>query len=254
MIPEKPEPFWIAPLQEPRVVAEAASYLVVYKPPRMHTAPLRQEEANTLLAWAGSHFPEVLHIQGRKENEGGLLHRLDYETHGLVLIARTEAAFAALKSQQEKDLFAKEYDAVCEERQAISEAPNLAEAESMAGFPPYTGDVPAEGICVESAFRPFGKGRKQVRPLPAQSSIKDKSVYQTEILSCAEDGSRHFLRLRIHKGFRHQIRCHLAWIKRPLLNDSLYGGNSDGGFLALRASALAFSDPESGEAREYSLF
>jgi len=243
--------FWIVPLREPLVVAETASYLVVYKPPRMHTAPLRQEEGDTLLAWAGLCFPEVLQIRGRKKNEGGLLHRLDYETQGLVLLARTEAAFAALTAQQEKNLIAKEYEAVCE-------APHSADAQTMAGFPHYTGDSPAEDTSIESAFRPFGKGRKLVRPLPErprqeQLLIKELPLYRTEILSCAEDGTRHFFRLRIRKGFRHQIRCHLAWAKLPLLNDVLYGGNSDGGFLALRAVALAFADPKSGASCEYRL-
>jgi len=237
-----PEPFWrTAAPQEPLVMVETASYLVVYKPPRMHTAPLRPEEDCTLLAWAGSLFPEVLHIKGRKENEGGLLHRLDYETQGLVLLARTGAAFAALTAQQENNEFIKEYDAVCE-------APHSEEVGTMAGFPPYTGDVPAEGSCIESAFRPFGKGRKAVRPI-----LQGSPLYRTEILSCKTIGARHLLRLRICKGFRHQIRCHLAWVKRPLLNDPLYCGNSDGGFLALRAVALAFSEPESGEMREYFL-
>jgi len=233
------EEFWRTALLEPRVVAEAASYLVVYKPPKMHTAPLRPEESINLLAWASSLFPEILQIRGRKENEGGLLHRLDYETHGLVLLARTEAAFAALTAQQEKDLIAKEYDAVCE-------APHS--AEPMAGFPPYTGDVPAEDTDIESAFRPFGKGRQQVRPL-----LQGSPLYRTEILSGKQNGARHLFRVRIRRGFRHQIRCHLAWAKRPLLNDSLYGGNSDGGFLALRAAALAFSDPDSGERKTYQL-
>ena len=236
-----PEPFWITAPREPDLVAETASCLVVYKPPGMHTAPLRKEEVGTLLAWAASLFPEVLHIRGRKENEGGLLHRLDYETQGLVLIARTEAALAVLAAQQEKNLFIKEYDAVCE-------TPRSAEAENMAGFPQFTGDSPTEGTCIVSAFRPFGKGRKAVRPIP-----DGKSLYRTEILSRVEDGGRHFFRLRIRKGFRHQIRCHLAWVKYPLLNDSLYGENRDGGFLALRASALAFADPESGESRTYRL-
>jgi len=239
-----PEAFWITPLREPRVVAEAASYVVVYKPPRMHTAPLRKEEDATLLAWVGSLFPEVLRIRGRKENEGGLLHRLDYETYGLVLLARTETAFTALTAQQENNEFIKEYDAVCE-------APHSKEAQTMAGFPPFAGDLPAEGTRIESAFRPFGKGRRTVRPLPVQAPVQEKCLYRTEILSSAEDGARHFFRLRIRRGFRHQIRCHLAWANLPLLNDTLYGGNSDGGFLALRASALAFSEPDSGEMRTY---
>jgi 23S rRNA pseudouridine1911/1915/1917 synthase len=62
------------------------------------------------------------------------------------------------------------------------------------------------------------------------------------------------LRLRISKGFRHQIRCHLAWLGRPILNDALYGGMAFGnGCLALRACSLAFADPATGEERCYSI-
>jgi len=247
--------FWLTAPQEPRfyeaprLFAETDSYLVVYKPPRMHTAPLKEGEEHTLLAWAASLFPDVLRVHGHKAMEGGLLHRLDYETQGLTLFARTDAAMAALAAQQEKNLFIKEYD-------AVTATPRTAETENqLPGFPPYPLTLyPHAGNCIESAFRPYGKGRKAVRPLinePSLQGMRSKTCYSTEILSCTQKGDKQYFRLRITKGFRHQIRCHLAWIKRPILNDTLYGGNCDGGFLALRASALSFADPESGEAREY---
>jgi len=233
--------FWLTAPQEPQLIAETASYLVVYKPPRMHTAPLKEGEGKTLLAWTASLFPDVLQVHGYKTTEGGLLHRLDYETQGLVLFARTDAAMMALAAQQEKNMFIKEYDAV---------SPLTAETENqLPGFPPYPSVLyPHAGNCIESAFRPYGKGRKAVRPF-----IKEKTCYSTEICSCASEGDKQYFCIRITKGFRHQIRCHLAWINRPILNDTLYGGNRDGGFLALRASALAFADPESGKARGYRL-
>jgi len=223
----------------------------VYKPPRMHTAPLKEGEENTLLAWAASLYPDVLRVHGHKAIEGGLLHRLDYETQGLALFARTDAAMAALAAQQEKNLFIKEYDAVS----AI--VPAAGSENQLPGFPPYpSGLYPHAGSVIESAFRPYGKGRKAVRPVinePSLQGIRKNICYSTEICSSTREGDRQYFRIRITKGFRHQIRCHLAWINRPILNDTLYGGNSDGNFLALRASALAFADPKSGEAREYRL-
>ena len=93
--------FWLAPPMEPYIVTETPSYLIAYKPPRMHTAPLRQGEENNLLAWIALRFPEVLRVKGRKEIEGGLIHRLDYETQGLILCARTEDAMKTLLAQQE---------------------------------------------------------------------------------------------------------------------------------------------------------
>jgi len=65
-------------------------------------------------------------------------------------------------------------------------------------------------------------------------------------------GEFRYFRLLLRRGFRHQIRCHLAWIGYPIVNDSLYGGaEEDGGFLALCAQGLFFSDPLDKNMREY---
>jgi 23S rRNA pseudouridine1911/1915/1917 synthase len=244
------KPFWINSPAQPYLAADTASYLIAYKPPRMHTAPLHKDEDNTLLAWTATLYPEVLRIKGRKENEGGLVHRLDYETHGLVLIAKTQHALEALLEQQENNAIIKEYDAVsC--MAAVTE-------KKLPGFPIYTEGSPSEENRIVSAFRPFGKGGKTVRPLiidfsKSAKKILKQTLYTTEILFHTAIDDKKIFRLRITKGFRHQIRCHLAWIGYPILNDALYGGGNDGGFLALRASSLTFADPENGEMKTYSV-
>lgn len=251
--PKTTAPFWIDPPAEPYLVADTASYIVVYKPPRIHTAPLRKEEANTLLAWVSILYPEVLRIKGRKENEGGLLHRLDYETQGLVLIAKTDHALKTLMEQQENNAIIKEYDAVSYN--------DTSDEKKLPGFPLYTENSLSQTGYIESAFRPFGKGGKTVRPVQNNSAecankVLYKGLYRTEILSRAIMDDKEFFRLRITKGFRHQIRCHLAWIGKPILNDPLYGGGAvidNSGFLALRASALSFTDPDSKERKTYSV-
>ena len=233
------EEFWLAPDMEPRIVTETPSYLIAYKPPRMHTAPLQPGEENNLLAWIALRFPEVLRIKGRKDIEGGLIHRLDYETQGLVLCARTKDAMKILLAQQEKGEIGKEYEAVCcKKNNAL-----------LPGFPPLPAGfemqkcIPGcvsecESTIIESAFRPYGKGRKAVRPLlTGNAKHKMGELYRTEILSCTEMGGKCFFKICIRKGFRHQIRCHLAWIGRPILNDSLYS-SGDSGFLALRATGI----------------
>jgi 23S rRNA pseudouridine1911/1915/1917 synthase len=59
----------------------------------------------------------------------------------------------------------------------------------------------------------------------------------------------------LKRGFRHQIRCHLAWTGFPILNDPVYGGaesaESAQGFLALSAAGLFFEDPRDKSPREY---
>jgi 23S rRNA pseudouridine1911/1915/1917 synthase len=85
--------------------------------------------------------------------------------------------------------------------------------------------------------------------------------YRTDILELNSTEKIRCFRIRIARGFRHQIRCHLSWLGYPILNDPLYGGlpepeNSVSGLnapLALKAQGLFFRDPLSGEDRQYRL-
>ncbi|MDR2768056.1 MAG: RNA pseudouridine synthase [Treponema sp.] len=231
--------FWEKAAAEPALLRESERYLLLYKPPRFHTAPLhavQSGESGTLLEWAAKRYPDILAVTGHRAGEGGLLSRLDYETQGLVLIARTQKLFDDLKGG-----FIKKYEAFSRG----GSAPR--------GFPPLEKALPVDGgaFSLSSAFRPYGPGRKAVRPVvrvsggvrvyTTEGAAADKSAGTT-----GSDGSGglggFFFRVTIKRGFRHQIRCHLAWAGYPLLNDSVYGGTPDGGFLALRAGALSFND------------
>jgi 23S rRNA pseudouridine1911/1915/1917 synthase len=249
---------------EPWILAETECFLVVYKPPRMHSAPLKGGAGDTLLDWFAGAYPEVSGVKGKLKREGGLLHRLDYETRGLVLFARTQEAFEVLETQQEQGNFVKEYGALTS---PIFRTP-------LTGFPPMespdigSGTVP---FTVESAFRPYGPGRKAVRPVlpnefakkPRRKTALDRgNLYKTEIVELNSSAfpaepSLIYLRIRIIRGFRHQIRCHLAWLGYPILNDVLYGGLGELGntdhYLELKSQGLSFMDPISGKNRCYRL-
>lgn len=245
-------------MNAPRIVADTEDCAVVWKPPRMHCAPLRHNSGDTLLEWYAALFPSVLDLAGRKAGEGGLLHRLDYETRGLVLFAKNQRALEFLQSRQEAGGFVKEYHAVC--------APAAAALSGFPHPPPAPGFPLTEPFVIASYFRPWGPGRKQVRPAAAQSAGRRESAgdrgmpYRTEIINAEDTASfgalsaRAFT-IRLKRGFRHQIRCHLAWIGFPIVNDPLYAPvearGSGGGILALDARALSFPDPRTGELREY---
>lgn len=233
------------PDSEPFVVFSGGEYLILYKPPFMHSAPLRQEEGGTLSAWCAERFPAFRSILGRKALEGGLLHRLDYPTRGLVFAALTQRVMDSMLRQQKESLFVKEYEAIAGGR-ALS-LPGFPQCPvSYAAFPESMG----RGFYLDSAFRYYGKGRKSVRPLLPGAVPSPKSndrVYRTEILSM-ELKTQNFRRvnLRLTRGFRHQIRCHLAWLGLPIQGDVLYGGQGDASMFALRAVQLNFIDPLSG--------
>jgi len=259
----------------PSVIAETDSFAVVFKPPRMHCAPLERaakgsahapslddpapaDGNGTLLDWYAALFPAVMDVKGKKKGEGGLLHRLDFETHGVVLFAKNQKAFDALDAQQTAGGFVKEYSAFCKKGKCLLPQPPL--------LPP--GTLQRGDFAIESFFRPYGDGRKQVRPVAALGwkdaargdIARDRGdLYRTEILGAPQSDSmgRYFLfTARITRGFRHQIRCHLAWIGYPIRRDPVYGNFAlirpkefipSAKPMGLRASAISFSDPETGE-------
>ena len=148
---------------KPEILAAERDFLVVYKPPKMHSVPLALSH-ETILEWCVNQFPEIAELPGRREGEGGLLHRLDYETHGLMLFARTIPGMEALLSQQRDGKILKKYSALA-----------TASEISLPGFPVRRSEW--SGTSIESAFRPFGPGRKAVRPV-----LSAAPLYRTEIL------------------------------------------------------------------------
>jgi 23S rRNA pseudouridine1911/1915/1917 synthase len=252
---------------EPKVVALKPDYLVAYKPPRMHSVFLKNQEGRegreeTLLDWCSRLYPEVLEVMGRNPWEGGILHRLDYETEGLILFARTQGAMDSFLTQQREGRFSKIYGAL-----------SAGIKEKLSGYPSkplMVSSQKADAIIIESGFRSYGQGRKTVRPV-ISPGISPEKMYRTGILAAENINGFTTFRVRIQRGFRHQIRCHLAWLGFPLVNDPLYGGeiftaykpldtdegddvlHRDEPFLALRAQGISFYDPVSGEHREYSL-
>jgi 23S rRNA pseudouridine1911/1915/1917 synthase len=259
------------------------------------------------LAHSARSFSEVLNVKGRQPWEGGLIHRLDFATEGLVLIARNQSAFDRLFAFQEEGRLLKEYS-------AVSRLPPPP-AVPLPGFPPPPAGIfgpagrfgaipvstsaasappspgagpgaPATGPgapgtlpVIASGFRPWGPGRRAVRPVPASGPAEpalpsrrnsretawDRGApYRTEIHAVETRGASIRFTLRIVRGFRHQIRCHLAWLGFPLINDALYSGPPAPGdpsgaaafdtappAIALRAHTLRFPDPRTGVEREY---
>jgi 23S rRNA pseudouridine1911/1915/1917 synthase len=217
------------------VLYEDGEMLVVDKPAGMHTAPLRRGEGGTLLEAVIAAHPEVASLPGLKPLEPGLVHRLDRETSGCVVVARTPAAFAALRELFAAELALKTYAAACacvEQDQA---------AEDLAR--------------IESRFAPYGRGRRMVRVvLPeerARRGTREATAesYRTEARIAARAPGRVLVEARITRGFRHQVRAHLAFIGLPILGDPLYGAPVPGGFaprMYLHAVRLDLPHPATG--------
>ena len=225
---------------------EDAQFAVVEKPAGTHTAPLRAGEPGTLLERVLEMYPEVAEVPGIKAVEPGLLHRLDRETSGLVVIARTPGAFAALRESFVRGAVRKEYLAAC----ARSADPQATEGA------PGGRSGPGPAMSITSRFAPCGSGGRMVRVVVAGERRKkllhgaSADSYSTEAEVVRPCVCALLLRARIGRGFRHQVRAHLSFLGFPILGDRLYGAPVPPGAadrMYLHASRLDLEHPITGE-------
>lgn len=217
-------------------------FLVISKPSGLPTAPLSAQDTNNALYLAAQTFPEILSVNGKKEIEHGLIHRIDTVTEGLILIATTQDAYENFINQQKNNNFTKFYTAICQKNQNKKE-----------GFP----DFPQQNIFyqnefkIQSYFRYFGQGRKEVRPVPIenlnktqQKKVEGTSIYTTNVKIISQQNDTVKVECNITKGFKHQVRCHLAWANLPIKNDPIYNKNTNPSEqIAFYASKLQFLHP-----------
>ncbi len=198
MLPEPPRETEVVPEKmELDIRYEDKELLVVYKPAGMVVHPAYQNYSGTLVNGLTYHFNNLPEMEGN-EGRPGLVHRIDKDTSGLLVIAKTELAMNELARQFFDHSIQRRYIAVI-----------WGEPEDDEG----TVNVPI--------------GR----------SLKDRRVMQAfPDGSFGKEAITHFkviLRLRyvsviscvLETGRTHQIRAHMKYLGHPIFNDSTYGGH-----------------------------
>ena len=165
------------------------------------------------------HFQKLFRLGG--ELRPGIVHRLDKDTSGVLLVARTDAAHRALAAQFAGRTLEKVYLAlVC----------GRVKADSGRIVKPITRD-------------PVRRTRMTTRLGTGREAITEYRVRQRwEKFT--------FLEVRIRTGRTHQIRVHLASLGHPVAGDRLYGGHGSsaaGERLCLHAWRIGFMSPATGE-------
>jgi 23S rRNA pseudouridine1911/1915/1917 synthase len=198
---------------------ESPSVLVVDKPAGQPTAPLKPNERGTLANALVGHHPELAGV-GYGPREPGVLHRLDTNTSGLVVVARNAAAFDALRAALQDGRIEKKYQLVCASEGLADEGTI---AHPLANHPKDHRRVLA---CVHP--------RDVIRYAPRQASTSYRVIHRGERYALVE--------ATVARALRHQIRVHFAAIGHPLVGDELYGSTDDalGKRHALHASFIAF--------------
>jgi 23S rRNA pseudouridine1911/1915/1917 synthase len=222
--PDAPAPQPDLPI---RIVHADAHLVVADKPAGMPSHPHKPGETGTAANALVGRFPELARV-GPAPREGGLVHRLDTDTSGLLLAARTEAAHAALRAQFAARSVEKGYLA-------------LVAGELHAGGEvdvPLAHD-PGDGRKVRAASDPDWAATHGARPAVTRFQPVERR------------GGLTLVEVEIPTGVLHQIRAHLAFIGHPIAGDTLYGGPGLEGLDRhfLHASRLGFAHPDGSRAR-----
>lgn len=204
------------PDDEPRILFVDDAIVVVDKPPGMPSVPARNP----------ADPPDVARrLSGTLPSARGwpeAVHRLDRDTSGLLLLARSPAARAALGRAFERGLVEKRYLAL------VRGGPPAPAGLIHLPIAPDPLRPPAQRPCATLGRR----ATTRWRTLPADTGAEGVTLVELEPVT----------------GRSHQLRVHLAWLGCPVLGDRLYGGAAGGGGrrLWLHAARLAFPHPGDG--------
>ncbi len=181
-----------------RIPYEDNDLLVIDKPAGLavHPAPGTPDctLVNALLAHCGNTLSGI-----GGERRPGIVHRLDKDTSGLIVVAKNDATHVALAKQFQARNVERLYTAV------------------VWGRP-----VPPDGEILKNIGR-HPHNRKKMAVLPPPKGKKAQTSYYTKRTF---DGRGSILECRLGTGRTHQIRVHMAYIGHPLFGDQSYGGNT----------------------------
>lgn len=221
----------------PQVVFEDDALLAFDKPAAMPVQPLSRSETTTLMNGVVARYPECIPL-GDRPLMAGALHRIDADTSGLVLVARTAEAFEGLRSQFSAQTVRKTYLALVEGSVAVGGTleNDLVHDPSL----PFCRMIDAHHnrLCAAEAAK--------LKPLHAVTRFQP--IGHTSV----ENEERTLLEVTIYTGVTHQIRAQLALAGLHIVNDRLYGAfaveNQNGH--CLHALAARFLHPISGAETE----
>lgn len=226
---------------EAEVIYENKDFLAINKPSGMltHTDNSKIKEQNsklrwpTLTSWLLEKYPAIRGVGDDPATRPGIVHRLDKDTSGVILVARTQEYFDYLKKLFQEHTIKKTYVALVygtpKEKKGVIDKPIALKAGTTKRSV-HGGKMEKEAITEYEVEKIFN----------FQSSIfKSKPEIKSQKIS--------FLKVWPKTGRTHQIRVHLASIGCPVLNDVIYARKKEkmgSGRLMLHALSLEFTNQE----------
>lgn len=185
-----------ADLPEVPIIKETDDYLVINKPAGLMVHGARGNTGPTLVAWLIKNYPKIAKVGDDKERPG-IVHRLDKDVSGLMVVAKNNKSFEDLKRQFSSRQIYKEYQGLVYGALTVEEGVlNFPLSRSTKGH--------------KMAAHPFGaEGKEAITEFKVLKHFINYSL----------------LSLVIKTGRTHQIRAHLSAFNHQLVGDNLYGTN-----------------------------
>ena len=215
---------------KPVIIFENEDFLVVDKPSGLVVHPFDHSDEVTLLDFLKEYTSEMMSIEnnitlqdGRKIDLGGIVHKLDRETSGVMVVAKNQKVFDELKEQFINHTTKKGYVAVVE------------------------GNIKEKNFTINA---PLGRNKKDYRQSTIASNPRGEfrvAVTDVEVVELRDDTT--LVNLYPKTGRTHQLRAHMASIGHPIVGDVVYGSLKKGERIMLHAKELTFFV----EGKEYTL-
>lgn len=209
-------------MKEIKIIFENDDLLIINKPSGLVVHPFDYSIEYTLIDFLHEKYPEIFTIENnvtlqdkRVIQLGGIVHKLDRDTSGIMVIAKTKEVFDELKSQFRNHLINKSYIAL------------------------------VEGIVADNNFTidvPLGRSKKEYKqstnPKNPRGELRE-AITGVEVVKRNETTT--LVKLLPKTGRTHQLRAHMSSIGHPIVGDKVYGSKIDSERIMLHAESLGFN-------------
>ncbi len=203
------------------IIYEDEYLLVIDKPSGMVVHPGEGNEENTLVNALINYTTNLSNLNSKERP--GIVHRLDKDTSGLLVVAKTNEVHEKLSLYFKENKITRIYTAL------------------------LVGSLPEDTALIDA---PIGRSPKNRKEMAVTSKNSKRAISHLKVLKRFKDFT--LVEFKLETGRTHQIRVHAKYIGYPVYNDKVYYSNKSSSFgQFLHASCLKFNHPITGKALEF---